>query len=237
MANLQNVLNAAKSQKQSSQNIQPQQNRQQVQRMQEAIRSSSIDSLDEMVFGAPDESLLDLTRYEMMPDGQKREVYDPQREMDELKKGVLANSGKSKLPTAILESIVNDPLIMTPMTESTDSVMSENLQNRTQDIIEKLEANDRKANGYVQQDRTSINENYVPQQPTFDMQQLAQIIEGIVDKKFQQYGKTMINESRQPSTPKLGIMTLGDNFKFMDDAGNVYECTMKFVGKGKVNKK
>ena len=32
-------------------------------------------------------------------------------------------------------------------------------------------------------------------------------------------------------------MTIGDSLKFMDSSGNVYECTMKYIGKGKVKNK
>ena len=57
-------------------------------------------------------------------------------------------------------------------------------------------------------------------------------------KKFKEYSNVLLNENKQRGGGnKVTLMSLGDNFKFMDELGNVYECQMKYIGKGKLNKK
>jgi hypothetical protein len=260
MANLQNMLNAAKKQKASGGNApaqrQPQQSNQN--RMMESFSSKDTDLLDDMVFGAPtDDGML---LYEQYPNGEMREVYDPNKEMEELKSGrVNYQAANSHLPQVILESIMQNPLNV-PMDgiEISDQVMSEGLQNRTLDIIDKLDSRDRKR--AVQQPQAQpqpINEQQMYQQPrqvyapapqqmpqmqpsgyNFSLNELAGLIEAVVDKKFRQYGAGMLTEGKGGAqAPRVNLMTIGDSLKFMDSSGNVYECTMKYIGKGKVKNK
>ena len=257
MANLQNMLNAAKKQKSSSGNAQPQRQPQQngQQMMRETFTSTDVDLLDEMAFGAPtDDGML---LYEQYPNGEMREVYDPNKEMEELKSGnITYQTTNSHLPQAILESIMKNPLDV-PMDGIGigDQVMTEGLQNRTLDIIDKLDSRDRKKRAVQQQPQPQpINEQQVYQQPrqvyapapqqaqpsgyNFSLNELAGLIEAVVDKKFRQYGAGMLTEGKGGTqAPKVNLMTIGDSLKFMDSSGNVYECTMKYVGKGKVKNK
>lgn len=254
MGNLQNMLNAAKKQKVEGNNMPQQQAgpRMPKQQMQEEAIYGDIDSIDEMFFGAPTDDGMEL--YEQYPNGEARKVYSAEDEMEAIKNGTMSyNAGNSKMPRQILESIINNPLEVSPI-EGTASqeIMDEGLQNRTLDIIDKLDSRDRKGKSYVQENRhqqqqmmTEPQQVYMPkQQPqqlngyNFSINELASLIEGIVDKKFRQYGAGMLTESRNGSVaaPKVGIMTIGENFKFMDETGNVYECTMKYIGKGKVKK-
>lgn len=257
MANLQNMLNAAKKQKTSGGNAQPQRQPQQngQQRIKETFTSTDINLLDEMAFGAPTDD--GMTMYEQYPNGKMREVYDPNKEMEELKSGnINYQISNSHLPQAILESIMKNPLDM-PMDGISvgDQIMSEGLQNRTLDIIDKLDSRDKK-NG-VQQHQPKpqpINEEHdyqqskqvcaqAPQQVqasgyNLGLNELAGLIEAVVDKKFRQYGAGMLTEGKDGAqASKVCLMTIGDSLKFMDSSGNVYECTMKYIGKGKVKNK
>ena len=203
----------------------------------ENIVSGSVDELDEMFNSSPSENFnLDLN------DKTTAKKYSPEQEMDFIRNNSGYSNTNSKMPKQILESILNNPIDMSPLIEIQNgqqpvTIMTEDLQTRTTDIIEKLESRDRKghpaANTYTEpKSSTNVSENSANQ--NIDVNQLTQIIETIIDNKLQQI-KPMLTESRSIS-PKLNFMSIGDNFKFMDETGNVYECTMKYIGKGKIKK-
>lgn len=232
MGSLQDKLAAAQRQKanggQQQIQAQPKQRPQ-----QQVIRESDIDSLDDMVFGAPDPNDTGI-QYEMYPNGQKREIYDPSRELEEIKNGQMTfNNPNAHLPSAILEDILKNPLIIQPTQDQLGEVMNEDVQARSLDIIDKLEARDNSAG----KQQGMYNENVSHVQPGVDAQQLAQLIESIIDKKLKQYSTVLLTESRKSSAPQMNLMTIGNKFKFMDNTGAVYECQMKYIGQGKVKKK
>ena len=213
MANAQNLLQAAKKQKENGgAQRQATPNRQPARQMMESAMATSSDlgSLENLYFNPQDVDNDPLTEaYEVYPNGQKRKVYDPEEDMKQLASFNVSNV-QSNMPQAILESILSDPLNM-----PTDGVayngsdvndMMDGLQNRTMDILEKLDARDRQ--GKI--GRPQYQQQYqAPQQPQMDMRQminetqqmqpavdykaLAQLIEAIIDKKFAQYSKTMLN--------------------------------------------
>jgi len=248
------MLDTAKKQKSSGGNAQPQRQPRQngQQRIKETFTSTDINLLDEMAFGAPTDD--GMAMYEQYPNGKMREVYDPNKEMEEIKSGnINYQISNSHLPQAILESIMKNPLDV-PMDGISvgDQVMSEGLQNRTLDIINKLDSRDKKK--VVQQQPQPMNEEHDYQQPkqtyapaqqqaqpsgyNFSLNELAGLIEAVVDKKFRQYGAGMLTEGKDGAqASKVCLMTIGDSLKFMDSSGNVYECTMKYIGKGKVKNK
>ena len=144
----------------------------------------------------------------------------------------------SKMPKAILESIISNPLSMpTDHVQSSNEIMDEGLQNRTIDILDKLEARDRQ--GKTTQQRQQPQQSYNPQKLTEDIDynlnsdvdynKIAQIVEAVVDKKMKQYHQALLNESRNSiqNSPKVSFIKLGNN---------VYECRMVYKGKGKVKK-
>lgn len=252
MANAQNLLQAAKKQKESGGLKQNAPVRKPASQMMENVMASSSDlgQLENLYFNPQEQEVDPLTEaYEVYPNGQKRKVYDPEEDMKELANFNLSNV-QSGMPQAILESILNDPLNM-----PTDGIvysgndvndMMDGLQNRTMDILEKLDARDKQGKPgrpqYQQPQqpmvdmRQMINETAQPQQPAVDYKVLAKLIESIIDKKFAQYSKTMLNEGRGQNGTTLSFMKLGDTFTFMDSANNVYECKMVYKGKGKVKK-
>lgn len=246
------MLNAAKKQKANADNnIQTQKQSQSnnQRRMLESFSSADTNLLNDMVFGAPtDDGML---LYEQYPNGEMREVYDPNKEMEELKNGVVNYKvSNSNLPKAILESIIQNPLNV-PMDgiEMSDQLMSEGLQNRALDIIDKLDSRDSKRTiqqpineqtnykqpiqGYTQTQQPQVQ----PTGYSFNLNELAGLIEAVVDKKFRQYGAGMLTEGNGGQASRVNLMTIGDSLKFMDSSGNVYECTMKYIGKGKVKNK
>lgn len=249
MANAQNLLNAAKKQKVNGGNSQsaPRQTSTGQQMMESVMAASSdLGSLENLYFNPEEENVSLDEAYETYPNGQKHKIYDAHEEMEQIKNGQF-NVNKevaSKMPQAILESMLSNPLDMpTDHVEDNNELMNEALQNRTMDILDKLEARDRQGKPgqqqkYQQQQtvyQQPINENY-NQGNEIDYNVLAKLIESIFDKKIAQYKQVLLNESRNAgqNSPKVSFIKLGDTFTFMDDSNSVYECKMVYKGKGKV---
>lgn len=253
MANAQNLLNAAKKQKANGGTSQaaPRQTSTGQQMMENVMAASTdLGSLENLYFNPEEENVSLDEAYEVYPNGQKHKLYDADEEMQQIKSGKFSVNQEvaAKMPQAILESILSNPLDMpTDHVESGGEIMDEALQNRTMDILDKLEARDRKAKPgqqqrYQQQQQPvyqqPINESY-NQGNEIDYNVLAKLIEGIIDKKFAQYKQVLLNESRATgqNAPKVSFIKLGDTFTFMDDSNSVYECKMVYKGKGRVKQK
>ena len=247
MANAQNLLAAAKKQKaQGGQPSTPAANPGPRKPMGESAlySSSDLDSLENLYFN-PQEESTDLNEaYEVYPNGEKRKIYDAEEDMKEMASFNFSNV-ESNMPKAILESLMSNPLNMPSVPVSTDRKnLEENIQSKSMDIINKLDARDRQGKRNVQpqpqQQPQTLNENlYQPTQSSnMDYNVLATLIEGIIDKKMAQWSTKIINESKGGSSnvPNMSFMKLGNTFTFMDDANNVYECKMVYKGKGKVKK-
>ena len=78
-----------------------------------------------------------------------------------------------------------------------------------------------------------MGQQYV-QQPqvtqSIDYPMIRTIVEEIVRKYAVSLNKKIMNESKQTATPsQVNTIALGETFKFLDNNGNVYECTMKKV--------
>lgn len=230
------ILNAAKKQKLN--NAQPAVAKQPKSPIMEKLTNVSIDDLNSMYFGNDD--LTEGVDYTLYPNGEQRPVYDPHEEMKSLQNGTKITNVNSKMPSQILESIMQNPLDMpTEGMEIEESIMDSTLQNKTLDIINKLENRDGKEKTSVSptQPKAQINESISIHQPSGD--NIAQLIESIIDKKLKQYAGAIINETRKhgENANTLKFMKLGENFTFMDDANNVYEGKLIYKGKGKVKSK
>jgi hypothetical protein len=237
MANLERMLSAAKKQQSAPQTKKDKGiNKQNI--LETRITPNNIDSIDNLIFGQLNEDK-DLN-YIINPNTQQK-IYDPEEEMKMIKNEQFNKCNATKIPKAILESIMENPLNLEPLSDNYDNLMTEATQKRTQDIIDKLEKRENQQTQNINSTQTqNINETYKNTSTTvsnIDIQSLAQLIESIIDKKFKQYNKTLINEGLIHNNNQLSLFTVGDNFKFMDDTGNVYECTMKYIGKGKVKNK
>lgn len=241
--NAQNLLAAAKKEKAQG----PRQPQNQVSKrpLAETVISASSDltSLESLYFN-PQEDVNPLTEaYEVYPNGEKREVYDPNKEMEEIKQGNYYQVQNSHLPQAILESLISKPLNVPIPDSLSENVMDEQLQNRTLDIIDKLDSRDKQSRKNIPQQptRQTVNEQMTYSQPPVnsgvDYNMLVALIEGAIDKKFAQYSNKLLTESKGGNTPQLAFMKLGNSFTFMDSENNVYECKMIYKGKGKLNKK
>lgn len=240
MANGLDILNAAKKQKQAG-NAAANGISENKLSVMNKLGNPSMADLQNIYFGNDDDSQLigEGVDYTLYPNGEKRKVYDAHEELKAIQSGEQLNNTNSKMPSAILESILHNPLNMpTEGMQLEENIMDSDLQNKTLDIINKLEGIDRKEKSYVQQPQQPMNESAGLYQ-SYNNDNIAQLIESIIDKKLKQYAGAIINESRKAAntSPQMKFMKLGDTFTFMDDANNVYECKMTYKGKGKVKTK
>lgn len=70
-------------------------------------------------------------------------------------------------------------------------------------------------------------QSYQGQQIDYPM--IRTIVEEIVRKYTASLKNKLINEGKD-GVNKINTIAFGDKFKFLDDAGNIYECTMKKIG-------
>ena len=191
-----------------------------------------VENIDKQVYGPVAQPIL--------KEGEQK-PYDPREEMKMLKE-IEANGGRKavnlegrNIPRGIVESILNNPLDM-PI----DNSDMDDLENRLMgnmpgikaaaNILERVDKQDKEA-------RAKINENIIPKQNTtsnIDYDLLKTIIESCIDNKINDL-KQALNESvsHQSYVPSMKMMNFKDNFYFVDNDDNVFECVMKYKGKRK----
>lgn len=229
MSNVQNILKAAKKQKTASPNTAKAESPVKEQR----VVSNNLSELESLYSAPPTERIQGLD-YTLYPNGEERKVYDASEEMREIKEGVRYENVQSKMPNAILQSVLSNPLDMPVPSDIDEKLMNEELQNRTTDIIGKLDARDRQ--GKVQVPRPQ----YIAEDVTYDDKSgnggLADEIGKIIDQKFARLEKRLASGKLGGNAMKLMYLGEGSKFMFMDEANNVYECTLVYKGKGRVKK-
>lgn len=207
--------------------------------MSDQTISSDIDSLNEMVFGKADESL------DAGMEGQKRlnqtlhEVSTGQMS-DETKHRLQERLSTSKLDPEIIQSFLTNPLINENIGgDDIDAFMQKNISKNknimaSQQINEKLNARDAKK----AQEQQKLNPQAQPAGTFIDMDKLGALMEGIVDKKLNEYfsKNRQLNESQaRPNFNGIRAVQLKENGSFLmvDSDDNVYECTLTYKGKNK----
>ena len=191
----------------------------------------SVDSLTEAVFG------------EYKPKGDGTDPYDPNEEMKRIQErrehGAATYNSNSKLPEAIKQSILSNPLDMPSVdpkmdafTEKLSKALPKTGFNRSYEIQTQLDSLDKK-NIAEQKQAQQQNNNTVPATSGVDYEMIKMIIENIVDKKLSSLQNTILNESKNHEGASLKAMKLGKKFLFLDDDNNVFECQLKFIGKNK----
>ena len=205
------------------------------------ITGSSLEALDEAVYGAYDNS------EEEKNNAGNKLLIDTMKEIEsgniseETRERIEENVRNSKMPSAILQEILNNPLINTKVgNDDVDEFVEKKLKSsagiqKANKIVERVEQDERKK-----------SEAKRTQQPVFnntgaqavDYEKISEIVESIVSAKFAEYGKRMqLNENRQPSAPFNGIKVLqlkeNGSFLMLDTDDNIYECTLTYKGKNK----
>ena len=229
MSNVQNILKAAKKQK----TTQPKAARAEQPVTEQRVVSNNLAEL-ESLYSAPSTDRIQGLDYTLYPNGEERKVYDASEEMREIKEGVRYGNVQSKMPNAILQSVLSNPLDIPVPSDIDEKLMNEELQNRTTDIIGKLDARDRQ--GKVQVSRPQ----YIAEDVSYDNNSgnggLADEIGRIIDQKFARLEKRLASGKLGGNAMKLMYLGEGSKFMFMDEANNVYECQLVYKGKGKVKR-
>lgn len=121
----------------------------------------------------------------------------------------------ANVPSIIRESFQNQPPVSENMT--TSSVLDDMFS------LEDLQP----------QRKQQITEQVAPVQQSFttggvDYPMIRTIVEDIVRKYAQSLKKNLVTEG--VGGAEVNTIALGKTFKFLDNKGNIYECTMKKVG-------
>lgn len=190
------------------------------------IISNDINTLDNAVFGAPEQIT----------------GYDANEEMKRIRQrtanNAQSNFSNSKLPSAILESIRKNPLNI-----NTDDIkmnsFTEKLSATVPSIQRSLEIQ-KKLNedtAYNKQKATISNEK---KYNGIDYEMIKLIIENAIKKEFSSFNKTTLEESEtrnmNASSIKAIKITEGGKFILLDNDNNLYECSLKYIGKNKKKK-
>ena len=140
------------------------------------------------------------------------------------------------IPRGILESILNNPLDLKPIDPRMDALEEKLKDNMSgikaaANILERVEKQDKEA-------KDKLKEQLQPKQTisnNIDYELIKTLIENVIDKKLEDIKQT-INESnshQQAYIPSMKYLSFKDNFYFVDNDDNVFECIMKYKGKRK----
>ena len=192
-----------------------------------------IESYDKQVYGASTEPVL-------KQDEQPK--YDARKEMEKLKE-IEAHGGRGavnlegrNIPRGILESILNNPLDLKPIDPRMDALEEKLKDNMSgikaaANILERVEKQDKEA-------KDKLKEQLQPKQTisnNIDYELIKTLIENVIDNKLEDIKQT-INESnshQQTYIPSMKYLSFKDNFYFVDNDDNVFECIMKYKGNRK----
>lgn len=199
----------------------------------------SVEALDEAVYGAYDNSeeekknagneLLLKTMKEVESGNMSEETMERIQE----------NVRNSKMPAAILQSMLDNPLINTKVgKDDVDEFVEKTLKSsagiqKASKIVERVEREEKKK-----------AEEKRAQQPVFqtggtqvDYEKISEIVETIVSTKMAEFSKHLSLNERKENTPFNGIKVLqlkeNGSFLMLDTDDNIYECKLTYKGKNK----
>lgn len=192
-----------------------------------------VEDFDRQVYGPTPEPILK---------ENQRKPYKAEEEMKMLKE-IEERGGRQavnlegrNIPKGIVESILNNPLDLKPIDPKMDA-LEERLKGNmpgikaAANILERVDKQEEEA-------RAKLRENIVPQstiQTNVDYELIKTIVETCIDKKISEMKQTL-NESvshQQTYVPSMKMLNFKDNFYFVDNEDNVFECVMKYKGKRK----
>jgi len=130
----------------------------------------------------------------------------------------------SRVPSAILESFSKNKIDESSLYASTLgsggdlSFLTNNLGGKKQSMKSSEPIMEQVSNNAVQTSGSQV-----------DYPMIRTIVEDIVRKYASSLNKKIISEGKE-SQNTLNTMIIGKSFKFLDQKGNIYECTMKKVG-------
>lgn len=189
-----------------------------------------------------------------IPTQEEKEAWNSERGREELTE--MSNSSifneklkHSKLPSAILESMRQNPCNLDPTIVNTmmgsENILFKKLNEAygkgkeepvrgvkaVQQINEQLEIRDKEKNveyndiPYDSRQTCKLNEGLESM--------IEAVVERVIDRKLSSLNESV---SKHNSTIKSMSLTESGNFRFLDSEDNVYECSMKYLGKRKKKK-
>ena len=196
------------------------------------------------------------------PDEEPREAWDPNKALEKIKQGEdstpTIDPKKSKIPSAILESIMKNPLsnagyadlvdkftndiglgeanieAIADFTKRVDEIADKRKKGTLNEIAEQTKTEDEVV---TEQFRNLVNNSNIEHD---QLSSLEQMIESVLDRKLAQYTKAVLNESKSnDSLSNIKGFQIRENGRFYFVASNndLYECRMKYLGKNKTRKK
>ena len=162
----------------------------------------------------------DITTQSMMTTARNRQTQAPMV-------GGMMNGGEN-VPSVIRESFMKNPIDTSALYQGLGDGKDVSF------LTEMIQPKQQKTAPTAQEIRQIVNEG-IPQQPTMQVSQqidypmIRTIVEEIVRKYAVSLKNKIISENKETPTT-LNTLTIGKSFKFLDNSGNIYECTMKKVG-------
>ena len=194
-----------------------------------SFQSSDVDMLDKMVYGND-------VNTQML---QEVRAYDPNEDMKRMSQDLSSISperlANSKIPNAIKESILNNPLNVEPLKDTKMEKFTDGLD-RSRGILSRLEEMDAAKRGYVSTE--TVQQTY--QQPVsvgVDYELIKNIVESVVDRKLKEHENTLNESAGHSQSSPLSVMVMRDKFLFLDNEDNIFECKMVYKGKNKAKRK
>lgn len=186
---------------------------------------------------APQTSMTQQPQYTFNNPKQETRPYNAKEDLQRMQKGLPKDLSHCKLPTAILESMVQNPINTSVGYESELDTFTQNLGEslglkKSAEIMEQLDNVDKTQVIETSSHRSPV----IPSNSGVDYEMIKLLLENAIDKKLEVFSKTLnlISESKQmPITNNVKTMSFGDKFLFLDSDDNVYECEMKYKGKRK----
>ena len=184
--------------------------------------NGTLDKIASANQGRINESLIDttgdITTQSMMTTARNRQTQAPMV-------GGAMGVGAENVPSVIRESFMSNPIDTSALYQGLGDGKDMSF------ITEMIQPKQKVSAPSAQEIRQIVNEG-APQQQTsqqIDYPMIRTIVEEIVRKYAVSLKNKIISENKETPTT-LNTLTIGKNFKFLDNAGNIYECTMKKIG-------
>lgn len=197
--------------------------------------SGNIDQLNEAVFGKLNDTNSQNGATQSVLIETMKEVKSGVM-TDETKERIANNVKNLKIPSAIIESVISNPLVETRVGNDEIDDFAQKLLKKNKNIeastkiIEELNKRDNK-------NTNKISEFTTPRVAgEIDYDRIANMVESAVEKKFNEMaGSLLLNENRNTTSPNMKCVQMKENSRilFVDTDDNVYEMTMIYKGKNR----
>lgn len=198
----------------------------------------SVEALNEAVYGSYDNSEEEKknTGNELLLKTMKE--VESGNVSEETMERIQENVRNSKIPAAILQSMLDNPLINTKVgKDDVDEFVEKTLKTsagiqKANKIVERVERDEKK----------KIEEKRAQQLPIvntgstqIDYEKISEIVENIVSNKMTEISRRLNENKQNVPFSNIKVLQLKENgsFLMLDTEDNVYECKLTYKGKNK----